>query len=80
MNKMICVVGAGYWGKNHIKSLKKLGSLSGVVDFNRNILRQIRFNCTETRILQIIEKAIKCNYYGLIIPTAIRLRSSIAKI
>ena len=26
MHKKICVVGAGYWGSNHIKTLKKIGS------------------------------------------------------
>ena len=27
MNKSICVVGAGYWGKNHIKTLSQLNVL-----------------------------------------------------
>ena len=41
MNKMICVIGAGYWGKNHIKTLYKLNALGGVVDLNNNTLKVI---------------------------------------
>ena len=32
MEKKICVIGAGYWGKNHIKTLYKLNALGGIVD------------------------------------------------
>ena len=32
MNKNICVVGAGYWGKNHIKTLNRLNVLKGIVE------------------------------------------------
>ncbi|MCK4468260.1 MAG: hypothetical protein KAU60_07905 [Desulfobacterales bacterium] len=28
----ICVVGAGRWGKNHIKTLHELGCLAGIVE------------------------------------------------
>ena len=42
MNKMICVVGAGYWGKNHIKTLSKLGYLSGVVDVDIKMLKKVK--------------------------------------
>ncbi|MBT4715683.1 MAG: Gfo/Idh/MocA family oxidoreductase [Candidatus Marinimicrobia bacterium] len=31
-NVKICVVGAGRWGTNHIKTLKNLGSLAGIVE------------------------------------------------
>ena len=38
MNKKICVVGAGNWGKNHIETLSELGYLRGVVDSNKKEL------------------------------------------
>ena len=28
----ICVIGAGRWGKNHIRTLFELGALGGVVE------------------------------------------------
>ena len=41
MSSNICVVGAGYWGKNHIKTLNMLGLLGGIVESNKNILKNI---------------------------------------
>ena len=41
MKKKVCVVGGGYWGANHIKTLDKLGSLGGVVDTNGHFERCI---------------------------------------
>ena len=32
INPKICVVGAGYWGSNHIRTLKNLNALGGVVE------------------------------------------------
>ena len=32
----ICVVGGGGWGKNHIKTLDKLGHLGAIIDSNNN--------------------------------------------
>ena len=40
-SKNVCVVGAGYWGKNHIRTLNDLGALSGIVEKNREILEEI---------------------------------------
>ena len=37
MHKRICVVGGGYWGKNNINSLHKLGALKGIVEPNRQL-------------------------------------------
>ena len=37
-NKKICVVGAGYWGKNHIRTFHELGTLGGIVEFNTKVL------------------------------------------
>ena len=41
MNKNICVVGAGHWGKNHIKTLAKLNALGGIVDLDQIILDNV---------------------------------------
>ena len=32
LDKKICVIGGGNWGKNHINTLDKLGFLGGIVD------------------------------------------------
>ena len=43
-NKKICVVGAGMWGLNHIKTLNVLGSLGGVVEISQNRIEKIKYN------------------------------------
>ena len=35
----ICVIGAGRWGKNHIRTLSQLGNLGGIVESNSNYLK-----------------------------------------
>ena len=80
MNKMICVVGAGSWGKNHIKTLSKLGYLSGVVDVNIKMLKKVRLKFPNIKTHLNIEEALKCNYDGFIIATPASSHFSIAKI
>ena len=41
MKKSICVVGAGRWGRNHIRTLFDLNALGAVVDKNKNTLKAI---------------------------------------
>ena len=38
----VCVIGAGRWGKNHIRTLYELGELGGVVDSNKKALNEIK--------------------------------------
>ena len=38
LSKNVCVVGAGYWGKNHIRILHELGFLGGIVESNKETL------------------------------------------
>ena len=38
----ICVVGAGPWGRNHIRTLQKIGALGGVVDLESSALNGIK--------------------------------------
>ena len=47
MDKYIALIGAGYWGKNHLRALYNLGVLHTVVDNNDetlNIMRK-KFPC-----------------------------------
>ena len=36
MNKRVCVVGGGSWGRNHIKTLHSIGALGGLLKHLRN--------------------------------------------
>ena len=43
-NKLICVIGGGRWGKNHIRTLHEIGCLGGVVEPNDVTREDIRNN------------------------------------
>lgn len=38
MEKKICVIGGGYWGENHIKTLYEMGNLGGIVETDKSRL------------------------------------------
>tara|TARA_B100000287_G_scaffold393882_1_gene407507 strand:+ start:2682 stop:3668 length:987 start_codon:yes stop_codon:yes gene_type:complete len=43
----ICVIGAGKWGLNHIRTVAELNALSGIIDKNKKLLLQLKqkFSC-----------------------------------
>ena len=40
-SKKVCVVGAGYWGTNHIRTLDKMNALGGIVESNSEKLKPL---------------------------------------
>ena len=40
----LCIIGAGRWGKNHIRTANECGVLAGVIDGNSQTLKDIRSN------------------------------------
>ncbi len=80
MNKKICVVGAGYWGKNHIKTLDKIGALGSIVDLNENTLKLLHTSYPYANTYSKIEDALFGNYDGYVIATPAITHFEIAKI
>jgi UDP-2-acetamido-3-amino-2,3-dideoxy-glucuronate N-acetyltransferase len=37
MTRKVCVIGAGKWGKNHIKTLNSMGALAGIAETRENV-------------------------------------------
>jgi len=56
--KNICVVGAGYWGKNHIRTLHELGSLGGIVEQKKDLLDQITEQYPDAKTYRNIDEAL----------------------
>ena len=79
MSKKICVVGAGYWGKNHLKTLNNLGSLYGIVDPNKEILNKCLNLYPNTKVYSNIEDSLVDNYQGYTIATPADTHFEIAK-
>ena len=47
IDKKICVVGGGYWGNNHIRTLYEFGCLGGIVESNQETLNRFAEQYTD---------------------------------
>lgn len=65
----ICVVGAGRWGKNHIKTLNNLGFLAGIVEQNPKVLSEFAGAYPKVKVLADTKKAIAENFDGFVVAT-----------
>jgi len=80
MNKKICVVGAGYWGKNHIRTLHKINALKGIVEVDEDVLNSYIEVYPDVVGHLDIKDALLENYDGFIIATPAKTHCEIAKI
>ena len=80
INKNICVVGAGYWGKNHIRILNQLNVLKGIVELDCDILNTFLNKYPDINGYSKIEDALNEDYDGFIIATPAKTHFEIAKI
>jgi len=68
-NKKICVIGAGKWGLNHVKTLQDLNSLGAVVDSKPEVLGYIAKNFPSCNTYKKLTDEIINSYDGFIIST-----------
>jgi len=80
MGKRICVIGAGYWGINHIKTLYELGSLGGIVDSDITTLNEIQVKYDNVKVYNTLSESLGDGYDGYIVATPAETHYSIAKI
>jgi len=69
MNKKICVVGAGRWGKNHIKTLQELGCVAGIVEADPDTRNGFQDKYPEVKTFATIRDAIKEDFDGFTVAT-----------
>ncbi len=79
MNKKVCVVGAGYWGKNHIRTLNELGALKGVVESNRKLLSSLSKEYPNVSFFENISLALKEDFDGFTVATPAESHFNISK-
>jgi len=79
MDKRVCVVGAGYWGKNHIRTLKQLGALGGIVEPDKNLQESLSIDYPDVPCYQDIGSALEENFDGFTIATPAETHHEIAK-
>lgn len=79
MNKKICVVGAGRWGKNHIRTLEALGTLGGIVESDEATLALFREKYPDVKTFTSVSEAIKENFDGYTIASSAETHYEIGK-
>ena len=65
----ICVIGAGRWGRNHIRTLSNLGNLGGIVESQTTILAEFGESYPEAQLFENLKDAIKNDFDGYILAT-----------
>ena len=65
----ICVIGAGRWGKNHIRTLFELGALGGVVDPDAQQRDKIKELFPQIACFDSLENAFQTNFDGYVVAT-----------
>ena len=65
----ICVIGAGGWGKNHIRTLSELGALGGIVEADSHQRNKMIELYPNVNCLSSIEHAFKNDFDGFVVAT-----------
>ena len=78
-DKKICVVGAGNWGFNHIKTLHAINALGGVVELNPENKNKVKNQFPEIKIFSSIDESFEQNFLGYTIATPVPTHYSLAK-
>jgi UDP-2-acetamido-3-amino-2,3-dideoxy-glucuronate N-acetyltransferase len=78
-SRKVCVVGAGRWGKNHIKTFADLGVLAGVVETNQDALLSLRKQYPDVKLFTNIEHALEHDFDGFTIATPVHTHFDVAK-
>ena len=78
-NMKICVIGAGKWGKNHIKTLSQLDSLGGIYDNDSEQLRNFKELFPDIIFPNSLDGAFNENFDGYIVATPPSTHYKLAK-
>ena len=68
-NKRICVIGAGNWGKNHIRTLDGLGVLAGIVETDQTHVAKIKSNYPGIEFFNSVRSAMEYGFDGFTVAT-----------
>lgn len=75
----VCVVGAGNWGRNHIRTLYDLGSLDGIVECDQKIIDTIKTLYPNTVCFTSLDDAIEAGFDGFTVATPAETHYDLAR-
>lgn len=68
-HKKICVIGAGRWGQNHIRTLYEMGNLAGIVESDPNRLAESLLKYNDVKGYPNVKESLKDAYDGYVVAT-----------
>ncbi|MEK9657142.1 MAG: Gfo/Idh/MocA family oxidoreductase [bacterium] len=75
----IAVIGAGRWGRNHIKTLSSMGSLAAVIDNSRKNIEKIQSDYPDCNVFNHIEEEGALDYDAYVVAVPAEHHYTIAK-
>ena len=78
MEKQVCVVGAGRWGMNHIRTLAGLRCLGGIVESRKEVRDKLAVEYPEVNIFENVDQAINEQFDGFTVATPAETHFEIA--
>jgi UDP-2-acetamido-3-amino-2,3-dideoxy-glucuronate N-acetyltransferase len=78
MAKRICVVGAGRWGRNHVRVLQELGCLARVVESEESVRRELHEAHPGVRTFAELDGALAEDFAGFVVATPAETHHAIA--
>ncbi|MFC1809846.1 Gfo/Idh/MocA family oxidoreductase, partial [Candidatus Omnitrophota bacterium] len=79
MSKRICVIGAGRWGKNHLKVLKRMNALAAIVEINEAKKNVLNEDYPDVTIFSGVRDAVETGFDGYVVATPAPTHYEIAK-
>ena len=79
MKRKICVIGAGNWGKNHIRTLHELGHLHGIVESDERTRSELKEKYPRLQIFTSVKDAVKEDFDGFTVATPAETHYEIAE-
>ena len=66
----VCVVGAGYWGKNHIRTLFEMGALGGIVESIEQLENEFKSQYPSISVFRRVSDALRTgDFAGYVVAT-----------
>ena len=75
----IAVVGAGRWGKNHIRIINKLGCLGGIVEVDKKKHEELQKQYPNAHIYSTVDESLNEEFDGYVVATPAETHLEVAK-
>ena len=79
-SRKVCVVGAGKWGINHVRTLLELRSLGGVVEANKNQREELISLYPDIPVFSTVKESFKDQFDGYTVATPVETHFNLTKL